>query len=162
MFFSFFFLRLFVHTYFHGSRFSIAVDVVIAIAFVLVVVIVIFFSFFSFVIQIEVKSLFLKTIATKGNERCRREERSQFVLIKTPSCEVTCYLYVLTFSNFKTWLNMASSLHADAAVHRARERERASERKGTYTLDRQYQIIVKSERMREDGTKLNFFLSSLP
>ena len=41
----------------------------------------------------------------------------------------------------------------------ARASERASERKGTYTLDRQYQIIVKRERTREDGTKLNFFSS---
>jgi hypothetical protein len=61
------------------------------------------------------------------------------------------YIYMLTFSNFKTWLNMASSLHAVAVVHRARERK-----KGTYTLDRQYQIIVVCERKR-GWNKIKFF-----
>jgi hypothetical protein len=46
---------------------------------------------------------------------------------------------------------MASSLHAVAVVHRARERK-----KGTYTLDRQYQIIVVCERKR-GWNKIKFF-----
>lgn len=81
------------------------------------------------------------------------EERkcSQLLLIRIKNWSEVCYIYMLTFSNFKTWLNMASSLHAVAVVHRAREK------KGNIHT---WQTISNNSCVwgeREDGTKLNFF-----
>jgi hypothetical protein len=79
---------------------------------------------FYFAIQIKIENrFFLKKITTKEIKSIRKKAFSTSI-DKNSEIEVRYVIYMLTFSNFKTWLNMASSSHVVAVVQRAREKKR--------------------------------------